>query len=511
MSDDYDYYGDNDNDSTGDLAIDTISEVPMPMSGKELQELTPDKMAAYEDNYELAIRKQTVNFGHQLQHCETIVTAAYKVADYVPEIKNAEQSKFWKETLIPILVDSLKQDVLARSTITASFAAVRDLTITIQKAYEIVKASKGSQTAIAIAQKNIPKALNRLDDCIERANKLDSNAITIFGEQTTEIFKIIGPEAAKFMENKVIKQQQIKKYFEDKNNLIYPIAQLNGDIEKYNHLINATNKYLGRVESELDETKRRTEEMYRLKRDAQESIKNIPDTIKVAKQQTESFSFWGIRWWSETKTKYVDEHNPHKESDLKHYENAVRVHADQVKANQSVETGKQLAMEKLSADKANYERQLKETVIKLQDLNKQLPIQVENIDKQINKLYKEIDDIDRDALEAYSKYGLQGNTLVDCLISVRTFAKAIKPGASAYSPLYSILTGIKSIVESYVDYLSMGTKKYEIFMAGEMLMRQVEFLSQYNVMAIDIFAPSDQYKEQSKGLDSKMNLAITET
>ncbi|XP_054152702.1 uncharacterized protein LOC128951479 [Oppia nitens] len=510
MSDDFDYWDDNDDEDSGSTNNDN-SVILQPMSGKELQELSPDKMAAYEGNYESAIMKETVNFGRQLKQCESIVTAAYQVADYVPEIKNEEQTKFWKQTIIPILVDSLKQDVLARSAITTSFAAVRDLSITIQKAYEIVKSSKGSQTAITIAQKNIPKALNRLNDCIERAQQLDSSAITIFGEQTTEIFNIIGPEAAKFAEEKAKKQHQINKYFEEKNNLIHPIAQLNGDIEKYNHLINATNKYLGRVESELVETKRRTEEMYRLKRDAQESIKNIPDTYKVAKEHTKSTSFLNINICSQTSMILVDEHYPHKESDLKHYENAIRVHADQLKVNQDIETGKQLAMEKLSKYKADYEKQLNEAVIQLQQLNADLPNQAEKIDKQINKLYEEIDDIDRDALEAYSKYGLQGNTLVDCLISVRTFAKSIKPGASAYSPLYSILTGIKSIVESYVDYLSMGTKKYEIFMAGEMLMRQVEFLSEYNVMAIDTFAPSDQYKEQSKGLDDKMNLAITET
>ncbi|XP_054152700.1 uncharacterized protein LOC128951477 [Oppia nitens] len=502
----YDYWDDNDDDST--YSLDDSSEIPQPMSSKELHELSPDKMAANEKNNESAIIKQTINFGHQLKQCEAIVSAAYRVADYVPEIKNAEQSKFWKETIIPILVDSLKQDVLARSVITSSFAAVRDLTITIQKVYEIVKFSKGSQAAIAVAKKNIPQALSRLNQCIERAKQLDSNAINIFGEQTTKIFHIIGPEAAKFAEEKAKKQHEINKYFDDKNKLIYPIAQLTGDIEKYNHLINATNKYLGRVESELDETKRRTEEMYRLKREAQESIQNIPDTIIVPEQQTESKSFLGIKWWSKTSTIYVEDSNPHKHSDLRHYENAVRVHADQLKANQSVETGKQLAMERLSADKANYEKQLMASCKQLQQLNADLPKQTDSINKQINKLYEEIDDLDRDAFEAYSKYGLQGNTLVDCLINVRTFAKSIKPGATAYSPLHSILTAIKAIVETYVDFLGSGEEKYEIFMAGQLLMRQVEFLSNYNLLAIDTFAPSDQYNRQSQGLDGKITMAI---
>jgi hypothetical protein len=45
--------------------------------------------------------------------------------------------------VIPTLVEALTQDVKSRNTVVHAMASVRDLAITIQKAGEIVKATKG--------------------------------------------------------------------------------------------------------------------------------------------------------------------------------------------------------------------------------------------------------------------------------------------------------------------------------------------------------------------------------
>ncbi|XP_054152704.1 uncharacterized protein LOC128951481 [Oppia nitens] len=185
----------------------------------DYNDLSPEQMAAYESEYELAIEKQTLLFGQQLQQCEVIVDAVYQVADYVPEFKTKEQSDFWKNIVIPNLTDILKDELFARSTIQTSFLAINKLIGNIQNGYAIVKASKGSKPAINIAKKYIMEALKQLEECIDNVKNLKSNAIIAFGKQTTEIFNIIGPEAAKFMKQKATKIKAIKKLFEEKNNL----------------------------------------------------------------------------------------------------------------------------------------------------------------------------------------------------------------------------------------------------------------------------------------------------
>ncbi|XP_054152792.1 uncharacterized protein LOC128951570 [Oppia nitens] len=477
----------------------------------EIKKLPPEKLLEYERKSETAIFKQTLVFGIHFKQCEEIVEAAYRVADYVPDKlttingKANDEKDIWNDTIIPILVDTLKQDVEFRGVVTECFAAVRSLTITIQKAYDIVNDSQGSSIAIKIAKKNIPKALERLDSCIEKAMQLDASAVTKFGEQIKTILNIIGPEAAKFMEEIVNLQTEINKCYEERDKLLDTVAELKGQCEQCKQLIDATNNYLKSLHTEVESIDILNKQMEQTKLDVLDVIKNIPDRVKVPKQQSKSFKIFSFTLWEENfgSIKYFEDYNPHKESESKHYENLIRMHAEQIMANDDKNKSKKDLIMQLENQKSNYIKELNEISQKLvaQDLQKR----IENIDKKIEKLSKQIETYDNNAKIISDKYKLPNNKLLECLINVRLFAKTIKPGASAYSPLCAILIDIKSIVETYVDYLSLGEKKSEIFMAGQYLMRQVEFLSNYNSLAIDIFVSSEQYNDFIK----KLNTTVT--
>ncbi|XP_054152793.1 uncharacterized protein LOC128951571 [Oppia nitens] len=211
------------------------NELDESSSGQQLKNLPPDKLMECEAKSESAIYKQTWIFRYHFEQCDDIVEAAFRVADYVPERRkqltangDVNEENIWKDTIIPILVENLKQDVEFRGVVMESFAAIRSLTITIQKAYNIVNECKGSVVSIKIAQKNIPNALKRLDECFNKAKNLDDSAIKKFGDEINTILNIIGPEAATFMEEIVKLQAEINKCYEEKNKLMEPVAELEG-------------------------------------------------------------------------------------------------------------------------------------------------------------------------------------------------------------------------------------------------------------------------------------------
>ncbi|CAF4551298.1 unnamed protein product, partial [Rotaria sp. Silwood2] len=89
----------------------------------------------------------------------------------------------------------------------------------------------------------------------------------------------------------------------------------------------------------------------------------------------------------------------------------------------------------LSDYKAKYGSIVKE----LEELEKVLPEKLAAIQREINSLNDRLIDIDKEANEATNAIGHHGNTLVQCLTDVRSLAKAINNGATAYTPLVGVL------------------------------------------------------------------------
>ncbi|XP_054152703.1 uncharacterized protein LOC128951480 [Oppia nitens] len=252
---------------------------------------------------------------------------------------------------------------------------------------------------------------------------------------------------------------------------------------KYKQLIDATDNYVKNLKLEQQEIKSNLKDINKLKDLIETTIKNIPETIDAPTEMTNYVNIFGLKLWERKFKTFIKEANPHKDSDKQYYQNVISVLADQIKDNKKKDYNH--IVNELENKKADYSKQLETTEFNLDKLSVDLPGQVEKINIEINKLYNEIEDLEKDSLEAYTKYGLKGSAFVECLIKVRTVSKCINEEASIYLPLENILTRIQLFVKMHIDYLCESETKYDIFIAGQMLIRKVEFLSHYNVMAVE--------------------------
>ncbi|CAF1501103.1 unnamed protein product [Didymodactylos carnosus] len=420
-------------------------EVPV-YTGSELAEISPNDMIIYDIKNEQLVHDQTVALQTSMIFCEQIVMAAYKVAEYVLDLSNSKYAVFWKEQVIPNLVQSLTQDVRARSIIVRSLSAIQGLGIHIQKAGEIVKQSRGSPRAIEIAQKNITAALKTLDQCIELASTLENSAIQTFASQTKTLFEIIGSEAVQFIKEKAEIQYQLKELYDQQQKLYAELGPKQGEVKRVHHLISATEKQLTSTAQTLTETKRRTDALNQMNADVEQTIKSIPvptpQTVTTTTHQSNGiWWFWWRRSSSCTTTNTVMVQNPNREGEKNYYESIVLSRMARIRENQNDEAAKQRVMSDLNISLSEHTSKYMKATTELQDCKNALPANIASLQQQIDILHQRIVDLDKKEIDIGNKVGHQGNTLIQCLIEVRTFAKSIKGGASAYGPLVSILSG----------------------------------------------------------------------
>jgi len=67
--------------------------------GNQIGTIAPDDLAEFDARNENIIYDYTDLLGDSLGHCSKIVLAAYKVADYTPDLSNNRHSDFWKRTV----------------------------------------------------------------------------------------------------------------------------------------------------------------------------------------------------------------------------------------------------------------------------------------------------------------------------------------------------------------------------------------------------------------------------
>jgi prefoldin subunit 5 len=113
-----------------------------------------------------------------------------------------------------------------------------------------------------------------------------------------------------------------------------------------------------------------------------------------------------------------------------------------IRDNQNDEAAKQRVMNDLNLSLSEHKSKYEKAMTELQECKNALPAKIASLQQQIDILHQRIVDLDQKEIDVGSKVGHQGNTLIQCLIEVRTFAKTIKGGASAYAPLVSILNGM---------------------------------------------------------------------
>lgn len=113
-----------------------------------------------------------------------------------------------------------------------------------------------------------------------------------------------------------------------------------------------------------------------------------------------------------------------------------------VRENQNEEIAKEKVKNDLEQSLCEYKAKYQTVLQELQDLEKTLPDKMAAINREITSLNERLIDIDKEVTDATNLYGHHGDTLVQCLTEVRTLAKAINNGATAYTPLVGVLKGL---------------------------------------------------------------------
>ena len=134
--------------------------------------------------------------------------------------------------------------------------------------------------------------------------------------------------------------------------------------------------------------------------------------------------------------------NSNREAEKNYYESIVLSRMARIRANQNDEVAKQRVLNDLNTSLSGHKTKYGQAMTELQDCKNVLPAKIASIQQQIDILHKRIVDLDKKEIDVGNKVGHHGNTLIQCLVEVRTFAKSIKGGASAYAPLVSILNGM---------------------------------------------------------------------
>lgn len=112
---------------------------------------------------------------------------------------------------------------------------------------------------------------------------------------------------------------------------------------------------------------------------------------------------------------------------------------NRLESNKQDENSKQIAIKQLEKDLAGYIVSFEKAKEELENLQKTLPIDLAQIQHDIDVDLAAKKKIEEDALDTFNQIGLQGETLIAALVQVSTFARSLKPGASAYAPFAAIL------------------------------------------------------------------------
>ncbi len=128
-------------------------------------------------------------------------------------------------------------------------------------------------------------------------------------------------------------------------------------------------------------------------------------------------------------------------SDQNYYESVINARASRIAQADGTANAKKAVLKDLDDQYARYEKDYLEASVKLTAAKNTTPERLNEINKDITHNRQKINETREWAKRLETKFGHNGQTLVDCLTHVKAFGKSLKNGTSAYSPIYTILNG----------------------------------------------------------------------
>ncbi|CAG2169099.1 unnamed protein product [Oppiella nova] len=414
-------------------------------SDEQLVAMPPDMLIASANERHMLIAQETKILSDKMKQCELIVLKAYRVSDFVPTCDTSDQEKMWKGTITPILLQTITEDVYARSVITESFSALRVLSITLQSAYEIIRATRGSPEAIEIAKQDIPEALANIDKCIEKVENLKNEGMRKFGDSTKIILEIAGPAIADKVDDLALYNKEINKALETEIRLLNNLHKAEADAIHYENLIKVVKSKREAVQKEINAIENQKEQLLDMKIELNQKIQNIPAKItEERKVKTTDKMLWGLFKKKSSQVIIEEVDNPNRESEQKFYESVINARSDRIAKEDGTANARRAVVDDLDKQIKKYDKAYQGALIaiKIAEEEKQKMEQGESGTTETIQRNRELIKKTRESVATLeTNFGQNGQTLVDCLSNLKSFNQSLYGGATAYSPMISILKG----------------------------------------------------------------------
>jgi len=306
-------------------------------------------------------------------------------------------------------------------------------------------------------------------------NNLVAPLLSCSQKNSEEILKIVGPSAANFAQQEGEFQDEIKKQNGIIEEEINKRALILSQMQMASNLIHVLTEQISGKDSALNETKSRQQHLQTLKEQGDQAINNIPKTNTQTVTETTNHNrgwWWWRRHWTTTSTKQVQVPNPNRDAEVNYYNGIINSREarrkEELKEQESIEEKKN----SLILQKMNYQKEYDALKSKFEETT---PVWQKNIamaEQKIKDCVKKIEDIRKLADQTENDFGMKGSALLQCLSSIRNFAKADQRALKLWQPLITVLEGVKELVETPLMLLEKdGTS---VFIAGIRLVKTVQ-------------------------------------
>jgi len=219
------------------------------------------------------------------------------------------------------------------------------------------------------------------------------------------------------------------------------------------------------------------------------------DQVPTHVDQTEhrSSGWW---WWARAETITRQVKNPDRESEVKFLQGVASSRFDMVRQMQNEAERQEAARKLLDSEIAQTEQKIKEREGKLALFLEGGArfIEFNEAMRSIQENMLKIEEIDKAAGAVSTEYGLTGSVLVSFLVETRTFLKATKGEAQVVQPFVSLIDATEKHFKSALKCLKVATDVKGIFMAGNMLIKELGLLDACTTALPLVTTPNEHHK-----------------
>lgn len=138
--------------------------------------------------------------------------------------------------------------------------------------------------------------------------------------------------------------------------------------------------------------------------------------------------------------------NTTRESEARYYDSIIVARKARLRDEVGAAESKEKTVKDLTTSLSEYKSKYEKVKLVVENLNTTVKERVALLQKEVEALHKQRDEIEKKRIDVEGMVGLQGNSLIECLVAVRTFSRSLRAGTSAYAPLVSVLEGVLFLI-----------------------------------------------------------------